>query len=659
MYRRYFRFHTAGLLLTCLCYLGLAAEGSIMAGLSRYIVDDVLEINLTGKPVLEAKSKPPVTPAHIELVNRKEPIAWSKQVESSSLPGDASAFAVIGQEGMSTNGSLQDRIAARRGKTAGEKIRLLIIIAVFLATIHLLAVGMQTWSNIKLGLITEQVIFRMRRHIHDKLLKLQMSFHDQYQTGRLLSRATDDVNVIQNVFAGIMVQLTMFLGLIIINTSIMFYIHAPLALLTLLAMPFYAIVYHKFRRKIRELSISQRKQNAEIYGFVRDRLANPRIIKGFGQEKREQVRFFTKAKKFFRFTREINVRNHLLAMLSTCISVLVTALVIGYGTILLKNGALSLGYLLFFYSISYALFWPIAALSQLTAQVQRIRVSCDRILGILDEPVKIYDNNRSRKITKFNDSLVIENLSFTYDGNSETTLKDINLSIPAGQKVCLMGTSGAGKSTLGMLLLRLYDPSEGKILIDGTNFQDVKISSIRERISFVPQEPLLFSGTLANNILYANPRATREDMVRAAKLADIHEFIESLRDGYNTTIGENGLRLSGGQKQRIGLARALVTDPDILILDDCTSALDAATEAKIQQTIKKALSGKTVIMITHRLSLASNADKVVILENGAIVEQGNPEKLLQEGNHYWKLTKDQIEEAEIIQLSRHRVAAVA
>ena len=187
----------------------------------------------------------------------------------------------------------------------------------------------------------------------------------------------------------------------------------------------------------------------------------------------------------------------------------------------------------------------------------------------------------------------------------------------------------------------------------------MKISSIRERISFVPQEPLLFSGTLANNILYASPHATREDMIRAAKLADIHEFIESLHEGYETKIGENGLRLSGGQKQRIGLARALVTDPDILILDDCTSALDATTEAKIQKTIKKALAGKTVIMITHRLSLASNAEKVIVLENGFIVEQGHPSELSEAKGHYWKLIKDQIEETDIIKISRDRVAAVA
>ncbi len=659
MYRRYFRQQAKGLMIACLCYIAFAAEGSMMAGISRYLVDDVLEINLTGKGIISAKSGPIVNVPNADPVIIKEPIASSSQIDCGTIAGKEDSMPVIDDGTIAKDGSLEDRIAAREGKTSWEKIRMLMIIAVILIVMHLTAVTMQTWANYKLGMITEQVVFRIRRHIHDKLLRLQMSFHDRNQTGRLLSRATDDVNVIQNNFAPVMVQLAMFTGLIIINVSIMFYIHVKLAALALLAMPLYAFTYSKLRSRIRELSWAQRRENASVYALVRDRLANPRVIKSFGKEKREHIHFYKKVKKLFRYGREIVVLNNVLSMICTCISVFVSAFVLGYGTILLRNGELSLGYLLFFYSIAYSLFWPIAALTQITANVQRLRVSCERILGILDEPIEIVDNRRAKPFDSLKKSIVIENVSFKYNPDAEYALKDINLEIPAHSTVCMMGSSGAGKSTLGVLLLRLYEPTTGRITIDEVDLRDIKLASLRKKISYVPQEPLLFSGTLASNILYGNPQAGREQMIRAAKLAEIHDFIESLPDGYNTVIGENGLRLSGGQKQRISLARAMVTDPDILILDDCTSALDAKTEANIQQTIKTALAGKTVIMITHRVSLSSNADMIVVLDKGRLVQIGRHDELITAQGHYWNLVKDQLEETEVIKLTRQRARRFA
>ena len=659
MYRRYFRSYTRGLIMAGLCYMAFAAEGSIMAGLSRYLVDDVLEVNLMHKSVLSGSSGAPVNCGDISPVVSEEPLARNKDLDCGKIAGKADGMSSLEVAVIAKDGSLEDRIASREGKTTWEKLRLLMIIAVILIVMHLTAVVMQTWANYKLGVITEQVIFRIRRHIHDKLLRLQMSFHNRNQTGRLLSRATDDVNVIQNTFASIMTQFAMFIGLIIINVSIMFYIHVKLAALSLLAMPFYAFAYSRLRGRIRELSWAQRRENASIYALVRDKLANPRVVKSFGKEKREHILFFGKVKKLFRYGRRIVVLNNVLSMICTCISVFVSAFVLGYGTILLRNGELTLGYLLFFYSVAYGLFWPIAALTQITANAQRLRVSCERILGILDEPIEIVDRKTSREFSGLRDKIVLDNVSFKYNPDSNYALDGVNLEIKAGSKICLMGSSGAGKSTLGVLLLRLYDPVEGKISVDGIDLRDIKISSLRKKISYVPQEPLLFSGTLASNILYGNPGAGRDQMVKAAKLAEIHDFIESLPDGYDTMIGENGLRLSGGQKQRISLARALVTEPDILILDDCTSALDAKTEANIQKTIRTAMEGKTVIMITHRVSLSSNADMIVVLDKGKVVQTGKHEELIEKQGHYWNLVKDQLEEKEVITLRRQRAKRFA
>ncbi len=659
MYRRYFRSHTKGLLVAGLCYVAFAAEGSIMAGMSRYLVDEVLEVNLMGKSVVSAHGGAIVNRDNVGCIVREEPLAVNKALDCGAIAGSSESMSVVDDGTIAKDGSLEERIAAREGKTSWEKVRLLTIIAMILIVMHLTAVAMQTWANYKLGLITEQVVFRIRRHIHDKLLRLQMSFHNKNQTGRLLSRATDDVNVIQGNFAPIMTQFTMFIGLIIINVSIMFYIHAKLALLALLAMPFYAIAYSRLRTRIRELSLAQRRENASIYALVRDRLANPRVIKSFGKEKREHIQFFKKVKKLFRYGRRIVVLNNVLSMICTCISVFVSAFVLGYGTILLKNGELSLGYLLFFYSVAYGLFWPIAALTQITANAQRLRVSCDRILSILDEPIEIVDRRTSKPFESLREGITLENVGFKYNPEADYALRGVDLEIKAGSKVCLMGSSGAGKSTLGVLLLRLYDPTEGRISVDGIDLRDIKLACLRKKISYVPQEPLLFSGTLASNILYGNPGAGREQMIKAAKLAEIHEFIESLPDGYDTMIGENGLRLSGGQKQRISLARALVTEPDILILDDCTSALDAKTEANIQKTIRTAMEGKTVIMITHRVSLSSNADLIVVLDKGSVVQVGRHDELIKEQGPYWNLIKDQLEEKEVITLARQRAARFA
>jgi ABC-type multidrug transport system fused ATPase/permease subunit len=345
------------------------------------------------------------------------------------------------------------------------------------------------------------------------------------------------------------------------------------------------------------------------------------------------------------------ILNNTLSMICTFLAVLATAIPLGYGVMMVKNGEMTVGYLLFFYGVSWGLFWPIAVLSITSAWIQWLRISCERVLEILDEPVVIMDGPNARKMDAFHQDLTIRHLTFRYTETTPLALQDINLTVSKGQRVCLMGSSGAGKSTLGMQLLRLYDPKEGEILVDGVNLKDIRISNWRRRASYVPQEPVLFSGTLASNILYGNADASVEQMIAAAKAAEIHDFIETLPDKYNSVIGENGMRLSGGQKQRISLARALVTDPDILILDDCTSALDAETEAKIQKTFKTALAGKTLIMISHRVSAASNADKIVVLDHGKIMEIGEHQELFDRKGSYWNLVKDQLAEHQILPMS--------
>jgi len=655
MYRRYFKSHLVGLLLAGACWLAVVAEGSIMAAMSRYLIDNVLQIDLTEKVVTHGRPGAFVSVDGPLTELPDDHAVGLDQLVDGSLPGEAEADPLVLTD-LPADGSLQDRMAARPGRPTGEKLKLLALIAVFLVMVHLIAVGSEAWSTIKISKVTEQAVFVMRRHLHDKLLRLQLSFHDRHQTGRLLSRAVDDVQAIEDYFVAILRHFGGVGAIVIINVSIMYYISPRLATISLLAMPFYAAAYAKFGNRIRDLSRTQRKRRGALYGLTRDRLANPRVVKSFGQEQREITEFFRRTKDLFRRQRWIVLYNNLLGMFSAVISALVVAVVLGYGIILLQRGQLTLGYLLFFYTVSYGLFYPIAAMTQLTAEVQRMRASCERILEVLDEPITIVDHPRAKRLDRLSDSISIENVTFQFVGADRHALDNVTLRIARGLQICLMGKSGAGKSTLAMLLLRLYDPTAGRITIDGLDLRKVKTSSLRKRISYVSQEPILFSGTLASNILYGNPRAGRDQMIAAARSAEMHTFIESLPDGYDTVIGENGLRLSGGQKQRVSLARALINDPDILVLDDCTSALDAETEARIQNTLKTTLVGKTVIIISHRVSVASNSDTVVVLDAGKIVEEGTHHELMTAEGHYWNLVRDQLEEQTSVTIDRARVA---
>lgn len=658
IYRRYFKSHFVGLLLACTCFLGFAAEGSIMAWMNRYLVDEVLQVDQVVKTALNGRREAFVRLDEILAETPERKTVCSDDLTDGTLPGEHLAEPAIMTE-PSVDGTLQDRLVNRSGRSNSEKLQLLGIIAVLLIITHLAAVGAQAWANIKVGRIGEQVTFAIRRQIHDKLLRLQMSYHDQHQTGRLLSRAIDDVQVVEGNFAGVLTQWAMFLGIIIIHLGLMYHINPKLATLAVVALPFYAFAYQRLGGKIRSLTQAQRRANGALYGLIRDRLANPRVIKGFGQEKRELLNFYDRTRDLFRRRRKIVVLNNLLSMICTCIAAIMTAVSLGYGVVLLRQGEMTLGYLLFFYALARGLFYPIASLTQLTADMQWLGVACERILDVLDEPVTICDHPKAEKLKKFQTAVTFENVGFFYNDSSRRAVEQANLTLPKGSQICLMGKSGAGKSTLGMLLLRLYDVSEGRILIDGIDLRKIKTTSLRKRISYVPQEPMLFSGTLAANILYGNPDASAEQMIAAAKAAEIDDFVQSMPEKYNTLIGENGLRLSGGQKQRISLARALVTDPDILILDDCTSALDAETEARIQQTFKTALAGKTVLIISHRVSISSNSDLVVVLEKGQVVETGTHPELLDRKEHYWNLIKDQLEEQAVVAIPHDRTAATS
>jgi ABC-type multidrug transport system fused ATPase/permease subunit len=658
IYKRYFKNYKLQLVIMGICFIVGAAEGSVLSAIGRYLIDEVLEVNMMLEPMLHGQPKQFVSSDTPLPTLPRERTFTSSDVLDKPLPGENVKDDVMSAN-LAADGSLQDRMESRPGKPTAHKLYLLFWVAICLVGTHLLGIAIQTFGTILMCVVPKEIVLRMRTHMHEKLMRLQLSFHDQHQTGRLMSRAIDDMQVIESHFASIMTTMAQIIGLLIINISIMLYISPKLTFISLLSLPFYFYAHKTLCDRIRELHRAQSKSNSALYGLIRDRLANPRIIKGFGQEKRELIKFFKGAKDLFRRNRRIVTLNNTLSMICTFLAIMATAIPLGYGIQMVQRGELTVGYLLFFYGVSWGLFWPIAVLSTTSALFQWLRISCERVMEVLDEPIIIDDHPGSKTIEKFQDELVIKNLSFQYRKELPLALENIDLRIGKGQRVCLMGSSGAGKSTLGIQLMRLYDPTTGDITIDGINLKDLKISNWRRRVSFVPQEPILFSGTLAGNILYGNPDATKEQLIAAAKAAEIHDFIETLPEKYETLIGENGLRLSGGQKQRLSLARALVTNPDILVLDDCTSALDAETEAKIQKTFKNVFAHKTVIMISHRVSAASNADLVAVLDHGKIAEIGTHEELFSHQGPYWNLVKDQLAEHSVVPMPERREVAAS
>ena len=325
--------------------------------------------------------------------------------------------------------------------------------------------------------------------------------------------------------------------------------------------------------------------------------------------------------------------------------------------LMVRDGRLSVGYLLFFHGSLALMYMPVAKISMLIPMMQRFRVSADRVLEILDEPVTIRSAPQAVDLPSVAGLIRMKNVGLCYEGSESPALKDISLTIEPGQQVCLMGPSGSGKTSLVNLLLRLYEPSDGTIELDGRDLRKINLSSLRRHMAYVPQDAFLFSGTLRDNIRYGNFLADDKQVEEAAKAAELHDFILTLPDAYDTIVGERGVTLSGGQRQRVSLARALLTDPRVLILDDCTSALDAITEARIVKTLRTVMAGRTTIVITHRVSMSSRADMIMVLKDGMVAEVGPHAKLLGKEGIYYDLVVEQLAEKDLKVKSQRALSA--
>jgi len=532
-----------------------------------------------------------------------------------------------------------------------KDVKMVVIIFLLFVIVHLarnlISFGLQYIINF----LGQRVVFHLRRRLHEKLQELQLAFYDSRLPGKLMARVVNDVNVVQHMVTGGFITMFTDVIMLMLVVGIMLAIRWELTLISLATLPFYAFNYNFFVNKIRLIVKKIRNKVAEIYGLLEERVSAIRIVKSFAREDYEIKQFSKKISEH----RELNIENEVFnnAILNTIagvISGIGTGFVLWYGGRLIMSGILTIGSLIAFYSFIGYLYGPIVRLTQINTTVQWVMISVDRIFEIMDEPVTIKDSDDAVELEEIIGQVSFRGVYFKYKFDDRVILKNINLEVMPGTVVGIVGPSGSGKSTFLSLIPRFYEITEGNIFIDEYNLKDVKITSLRKKIGFVPQESMLFSGSIKSNIKYGREDARDEEVIEAAKAAEIHDFISTLPKGYDTEIGERGVTVSGGQRQRLAIARALLTNPQVLVLDDCTSSLDAETESRLQETLEKLMKGRTCFIVSHRISSVMKADMIIVMKGGEIIEKGVHKNLVKAGGLYARLYEEQYKAAEPVQI---------
>jgi ATP-binding cassette, subfamily B, bacterial len=490
--------------------------------------------------------------------------------------------------------------------------------------------------------VSQWVAHDLRRALYNHIQRLSLAEHDETRTGDLISRVTDDIEAVQgfinSALLGILVDLLTLVGMI----GVMLYVNWRFTLIALSVVPvLFGVVYYLTRR-IKQASRAVRKRESELTSIVEEALTSVRVVKAFAREDYEVQRF--ESESLENVETALRARS-LRAKLSPLVEVIVaigTCLVLWYGARLALGGRLSAGVLIVFVLYLSKMYKPMRDLSKETDTVSKAIVGYERIQEVLEIESRVRDLRQARHAPRFKGRIEFEHVHFSYDGGG-AILKDVSFRIEPGQVVGLVGPSGTGKTTIISLIPRFYDPVSGKVKIDGQDIRKFKLQSLREQISFVLQETLLFRASVWDNIAYGKPDAHPREVLRAAQLANADEFIEKMPQGYSTMIGERGVSLSGGQRQRIAIARAIIRNTPILILDEPTSELDAVSEQAVMDALNRLMDGRTVVVVAHHLNTMRRTDTILVVQDTEIVEQGSHEDLLAASGSYAELHKIQAE----------------
>ncbi len=488
--------------------------------------------------------------------------------------------------------------------------------------------------------VGQRVIIDIRKAVFEKLQRLSMSFYDKHKTGTIMSYVTNDVSALQSAMVDNVVEMITETVILVASIVMMIYLDWKLFLVTFATFPVVLFFIDSFGKRIRKSGSRIQEAAADITSVLQEVASSPRVIKSFVREGYEVDRFDKENMNNFRANMKYAQLSSTLTPTIEFVAAVGVSIILWYGGNSVINGSITAGSLVAFLTYAVNISNPIKRLSRVIGNIQKALAAAQRVFDVLDLPEDIKNAPDAKALPKVKGDVRFNDVSFAYNENEEV-LSHVSFEVKPGEMVAFVGPSGAGKSTVASLLPRFYDATNGSITIDGQDIRKVTLDSLREQVGIVPQETVLFNGSVYDNILYGRLDATREEVEAAAKAANAHDFIMQLPDGYETMLGDRGMNISGGQRQRISIARAILKNPQILILDEATSALDTESERVVQEALDRLMVGRTSFVIAHRLSTIKNADKIMVLEKGQLIEQGNHDELMAMDGLYAHLYKIQ------------------
>jgi len=520
--------------------------------------------------------------------------------------------------------------------TGGSKMQIAAAAAIATILIALLGAAASYLANYYTTSVGQWVANDLRLRTYHHLQQLSLSYYNTHEMGTLLSTITADVQTIQNFASSSTLGILVDMFTIVAMLVIMFWLNWDFTMIAVGVTPFMLLMVSRFKKAVKKATREVRKQQSNVVAVVQQGLESMRVVKAFGRQDLEQEELSEVSKATVEAALKARRVKALLSPIVTVTVSLCSAFVLWRSSSLILQGAMTAGALTVFLSYLTKFFKPVQDLATMTNTIAQTAVGVERVRAILEPNDLIEERAEAREPQPLKGEIKFENVAFAYNKDA-AVLTDVNFEIKAGQMVGVVGPTGGGKSTIVSLIPRFYDPSAGKVSVDGVDIRDYKIHGLRNQIAYVLQETVLFRGTVAENIAYGRGSATRDEIVEAAKLANADEFIAKMPHGYDTMVGDRGDTLSGGQRQRIGIARALIRNNPILILDEPTAALDTESEQLVMEALERLMKGRTVITIAHRLSTIRNSDKIVVLKGGVVAEQGTHDELMAKNGVYAEL----------------------